>query len=117
MEEDFSHVNHTRHFAPLVVNNDNNLDERSRGPQPINVHRVDPTKPNPKSGAAQLDWNKTGTLLLVRFGMLSSYALTMDHSESWQRMCRHWCTSMISLLRQTHLCHVCDVYCNTKIQS
>ncbi|KIM66308.1 hypothetical protein SCLCIDRAFT_1153469 [Scleroderma citrinum Foug A] len=41
--------------------------ERSRGPQPINVHRVDPTKPNPKSGAAQLDWNKTGTLLLVRF--------------------------------------------------
>lgn len=43
-------------------------DERLRGPLTVNVPRIDPAKPNPKSGAAQLEWNKTGTLLLVRFG-------------------------------------------------
>lgn len=41
--------------------------ERLRGPLTVNVPRIDPAKPNPKSGAAQLEWNKTGTLLLVRF--------------------------------------------------
>ncbi|KAG2369449.1 WD repeat-containing protein 8 [Suillus spraguei] len=43
------------------------LDERLQGPQTISLQRADPTKPNPKSGAVQLEWNKTGTLLLVRF--------------------------------------------------
>ncbi|KAG2154719.1 WD repeat-containing protein 8 [Suillus clintonianus] len=41
--------------------------ERLQGPQIISLQRTDPTKPNPKSGAVQLEWNKTGTLLLVRF--------------------------------------------------
>jgi WD40 repeat protein len=41
--------------------------ERLQGPQTISLQRTDPTKPNPKSGAVQLEWNKTGTLLLVRF--------------------------------------------------
>ncbi|KAG0696051.1 WD repeat-containing protein 8 [Suillus ampliporus] len=41
--------------------------ERLQGPQTISLPRTDPTKPNPKSGAVQLEWNKTGTLLLVRF--------------------------------------------------
>jgi len=41
--------------------------ERLRGPQSIDVIRTDQTKPNPKRGAIQLDWNKTGNLLLVRF--------------------------------------------------
>jgi WD40 repeat protein len=44
--------------------------ERLQGPQTISLQRTDPTKPNPKSGAVQLEWNKTGTLLLVRFGLL-----------------------------------------------
>ncbi|KIK96018.1 hypothetical protein PAXRUDRAFT_32676 [Paxillus rubicundulus Ve08.2h10] len=41
--------------------------ERLQGPQTINLNKVDLTKPNPKSGAVQLEWNKTGTLLLVRY--------------------------------------------------
>ncbi|KAG1825806.1 quinon protein alcohol dehydrogenase-like superfamily [Suillus subaureus] len=41
--------------------------ERLQGPQTISLQRTDPTKSNPKSGAVQLEWNKTGTLLLVRF--------------------------------------------------
>lgn len=41
--------------------------ERLQGPQTISLQRTDPTKPNPKSGVVQLEWNKTGTLLLVRF--------------------------------------------------
>ncbi|OAX44364.1 WD repeat-containing protein 8 [Rhizopogon vinicolor AM-OR11-026] len=41
--------------------------ERLQGLQTISLQRTDPTKPNPKSGAVQLEWNKTGTLLLVRF--------------------------------------------------
>ncbi|KAF9244583.1 WD repeat-containing protein 8 [Melanogaster broomeanus] len=41
--------------------------ERLQGPQTINLNRVDLTKPNPKSGTVQLEWNKTGSLLLVRY--------------------------------------------------
>ncbi|KAI6108473.1 WD repeat-containing protein 8 [Pisolithus croceorrhizus] len=41
--------------------------ERLRGPQSISIRRVDLTRPNQRSGAVQLEWNKTGTLLLVRF--------------------------------------------------
>ncbi|KAJ7932521.1 quinon protein alcohol dehydrogenase-like superfamily [Mycena leptocephala] len=41
--------------------------ERLQGPHSIALQRVDQTKPNPKSGAVQLEWNKSGTLLLVRF--------------------------------------------------
>jgi hypothetical protein len=43
-------------------------DERLHGPQSINMTRTDISKPNPKTGAVQLEWNKTGSLLLVRFG-------------------------------------------------
>ncbi|THH17388.1 hypothetical protein EW146_g3401 [Bondarzewia mesenterica] len=41
--------------------------ERLRGPQPLPQIRTDPSKPNPKSGVAQIEFNKTGTLLLARF--------------------------------------------------
>ncbi|KAI6047767.1 WD repeat-containing protein 8 [Pisolithus marmoratus] len=41
--------------------------ERLRGPQSVSIRRVDLTKPNQRSGVVQLEWNKTGTLLLVRF--------------------------------------------------
>ncbi|KAG8219715.1 hypothetical protein J3R82DRAFT_683 [Butyriboletus roseoflavus] len=41
--------------------------ERLDGPQSISLTKADLTKPNPKSGAVQLEWNKTGTLLLVRY--------------------------------------------------
>jgi len=41
--------------------------ERLQGPQSINLTRTDLSKPYPKTGAIQLEWNKTGSLLLVRF--------------------------------------------------
>ncbi|EGO05153.1 hypothetical protein SERLA73DRAFT_118703 [Serpula lacrymans var. lacrymans S7.3] len=37
------------------------------GPQSLSLLRVDPTKPHPKTGAVQLEWNITGSLLLVRY--------------------------------------------------
>ena len=43
-------------------------DERLDGPQTIGLLKADLSKPNPKCGAVQLEWNKTGTLLLVRYG-------------------------------------------------
>lgn len=47
-------------------------DERLQGAQSISLIRTDLSKPNPKTGAVQLEWNKTGTLLLVRFGKVIS---------------------------------------------
>ncbi|KAJ7492739.1 quinon protein alcohol dehydrogenase-like superfamily [Mycena latifolia] len=41
--------------------------EQLQGPYSIVLQRVDQTKPSPKSGAVQLEWNKSGSLLLVRF--------------------------------------------------
>ncbi|KAJ6519701.1 WD repeat-containing protein 8 [Mycena sanguinolenta] len=41
--------------------------ERLQGPHSISLQRVDQTKPSPKSGTVQLEWNKNGCLLLVRF--------------------------------------------------
>lgn len=50
------------------------IDERLQGPQSINLTRTDLSKPNPKTGTVQLDWNKTGSLLLVRFGQANSHS-------------------------------------------
>lgn len=44
------------------------LDERMEGLRSLNLPRIDQAKPNPKSGTAQLEFNTTGSLLLVRFG-------------------------------------------------
>lgn len=44
-------------------------DERPHGTQVLSLIRPDHTKPNPKSGTVQLEWNNTGDLLLVRFGV------------------------------------------------
>ncbi|KAJ3734718.1 WD repeat-containing protein 8 [Lentinula guzmanii] len=41
--------------------------EKLRGPQTITLNKTDHTKANPKSGAVQLAWNQTGSLLLVRY--------------------------------------------------
>ncbi|TFK77216.1 WD repeat-containing protein 8 [Pluteus cervinus] len=41
--------------------------ERLQGPQALPVIRPDHSKPHPKSGTIQLEWNKTGRLLMVRF--------------------------------------------------
>ncbi|KAF9462116.1 WD repeat-containing protein 8 [Collybia nuda] len=41
--------------------------ERLHGLQAITLNRADQTKPNPRSGVVQLEWNITGSLLLVRF--------------------------------------------------
>jgi hypothetical protein len=43
-------------------------DEKLQGPHPLNANRVDNSKPSPKSGTVQLEFNKTGTVLLARFG-------------------------------------------------
>jgi hypothetical protein len=43
-------------------------DEKLQGPHPLNANRVDNSKPCPKSGTVQLEFNKTGTVLLARFG-------------------------------------------------
>ncbi|KAI9445082.1 YVTN repeat-like/Quino protein amine dehydrogenase [Lactarius indigo] len=41
--------------------------EKLRGPHPLNTSKVDNSKPDPKCGTVQLEFNKTGTLLLARF--------------------------------------------------
>ncbi|KAF8230672.1 WD repeat-containing protein 8 [Tricholoma matsutake] len=41
--------------------------ERMEGLRSLNLPRIDQAKPNPKSGTAQLEFNTTGSLLLVRF--------------------------------------------------
>ncbi|KAF9569883.1 WD40 repeat-like protein [Agrocybe pediades] len=41
--------------------------DRLQGPQILTTLRSDPTKLNPKSGVSQMDWNLTGSLLLLRY--------------------------------------------------
>lgn len=47
------------------------LDDRVHAYQssPVPLIRVDATKPHPKSGLVQLEWNLDGTLLMARFGI------------------------------------------------
>jgi len=45
------------------------VDDHINGPHVLSTIRPDPTKPNPKSGVVQMEWNLTGNLLLVRFGV------------------------------------------------
>lgn len=51
-----------------VLRDDARPDDKLVGSQTIDLTKGDQSKPNPKSGAVQLEWNKTGSLLLVRFG-------------------------------------------------
>ena len=45
-------------------------DDHIDGPHVLSsTTRSDPTKPNPKSGVVQMEWNLTGNLLLIRFGV------------------------------------------------
>lgn len=44
-------------------------DDHIKGPHMLSTIRADPTKSNPKSGVVQMEWNLTGNLLLVRFGV------------------------------------------------
>ncbi|KAN0134847.1 YVTN repeat-like/Quino protein amine dehydrogenase [Lactarius tabidus] len=46
--------------------------EKLQGPHPLNVTKVDNSKPDPKCGTVQLEFNKTGTLLLARFENVST---------------------------------------------
>ncbi|KAK7034731.1 hypothetical protein VNI00_012138 [Paramarasmius palmivorus] len=41
--------------------------DKIHAPHTITVNKPDPSKPNPKSGVVQLEWNRTGTMLLARF--------------------------------------------------
>lgn len=44
-------------------------DDHINGPHVLSTIRADFTKANPKSGVVQMEWNLTGNLLLVRFGV------------------------------------------------
>lgn len=58
------------------------LDERPQGAQVLPLLRADQTKPNPKSGTVQLEWNTTGNLLLVRFGTIFSHVLKFQETQN-----------------------------------
>ena len=55
-------------YRDFVTNKTTLSDEKLQGPHPLNANRVDHSKSYPKSGTLQLEFNKTGTLLLARFG-------------------------------------------------
>ncbi|KAF9480086.1 WD repeat-containing protein 8 [Pholiota conissans] len=56
--------------------------DRLHGPQILSGIRADPTKPNPKSGLLQLEWNLTGTLLLARFESIPTAAFLFEFPSS-----------------------------------
>jgi hypothetical protein len=81
-------------------------DERLQGPQSISLIRADQTKPSPKSGAVQLEWNKTGSLLLVRFGEHEGilFSALVLNCLCLQKMYQQWFTYTLSLHLRTPLC-------------
>lgn len=56
--------------------------ERLQGTHSINITRADPTKPNPKRGTVQLEWNTTGSLLMARFENITSAVHIFDFPSS-----------------------------------
>ncbi|KAF7306809.1 ATP-dependent metallopeptidase [Mycena indigotica] len=58
---------HVPNYSATKPASESIADERLRSPHSIVIQRADMTKSNPKSGTAQLEWNKNGSLLLVRF--------------------------------------------------
>jgi hypothetical protein len=74
-------------------------DERLSGPQTISVTRPDPLKVNLKSSAFQIEWNKTGSLLLVRWGN----ALPLFSSVSRPSQSRPLCARRKCSERRTSL--------------
>lgn len=56
--------------------------ERLQGTHSINIARADPTKPNPKRGTVQLEWNTTGSLLMARFENITSAVHIFDFPSS-----------------------------------
>ncbi|KAG5220522.1 WD40 repeat protein [Salix suchowensis] len=62
------------HSLSLVSDSSLLVDERIQGPQTIPIGRVDHSK-LPKAGIVQMEWNKTGTILMARYGILAEVAL------------------------------------------
>ena len=60
-------------------------DDHINGPHVLSTIRADPTKPNPKSGVVQMEWNLTGNLLLVRFGVFYE----VPPLSSWLSKCAY----------------------------
>ncbi|KXN83915.1 WD repeat-containing protein WRAP73 [Leucoagaricus sp. SymC.cos] len=58
--------------------------EQPQGTQVLSLIRPDQTKPNPKSGTVQLEWNNTGDLLLVRFDNVSTAVHIFDFPSPQQ---------------------------------
>ncbi|EKM83583.1 hypothetical protein AGABI1DRAFT_66345, partial [Agaricus bisporus var. burnettii JB137-S8] len=58
--------------------------ERLSGPQVLSIVRADQTKPSPKSGALQLEWNNGGDLLLVRFENVPTAVFIYDFPSPQQ---------------------------------
>lgn len=58
------------------------VDDHINGPHVLTTIRADPTKPNPKSGVVQMEWNLTGSLLLVRFDNIPSAVFIFEFPVS-----------------------------------
>ncbi|KAF9524092.1 WD repeat-containing protein 8 [Crepidotus variabilis] len=58
--------------------------DRLYGQQILSSTRADPTKPHPKSGVVQLDWNLNGSYLLVRFENVQNAVYIYDFPASRQ---------------------------------
>lgn len=74
------------HFSPVNVqffsSNHwciNLVDEKIEGTTSLPLVRSNPEKPDPKSGALQLEWNLDGTFLITRFGRQSRLAFTYTY--------------------------------------
>ncbi|KIM47892.1 hypothetical protein M413DRAFT_439574 [Hebeloma cylindrosporum] len=59
--------------------------DRLQGPQILGTIRFDPTKANPKSGVAQIEWNLTGSLLMVRFDNVPTAIYLFDFPTSREK--------------------------------
>ncbi|KDR85322.1 hypothetical protein GALMADRAFT_274335 [Galerina marginata CBS 339.88] len=59
--------------------------DRLQGTQILSTLRTDSTKPYPRSGVAQIDWNLIGSLLLVRFDNVPNAVYLFDFPSSQEK--------------------------------
>ncbi|KAF8898871.1 WD repeat-containing protein 8 [Infundibulicybe gibba] len=69
--------------------------EKLQGSQTLNVTRADQTKPAPKCGAVQIEWNISGNHLLVRFDNVPNAVHIFDFPSSDQPFAPHLRTILL----------------------
>ncbi|KAF9056497.1 WD repeat-containing protein 8 [Panaeolus papilionaceus] len=69
--------------------------DRINGSHVVSAVRPDVTKPNPKSGVVQMDWNLTGSLLLVRFEHVLQAVFIYNFPLPGERFAPHLRTVLI----------------------